>query len=291
MSLSLRQFSTASDGSLHLHSAALPRLYSRQRQRPHPTPVRFHQTRQNIAQRVNQPSCASPALLRHTTYDRSVGLGKYGSFQAKDLIGKPYGETYEITTTGGLIRVEATLTEIGSSFHPLCQISAHHARCPQRRQQRTTRISDRKDFKNSPLSTSKRSRTKEYLVESVYRLATLFVLILRLSFQDIIAKQIEEHSAYELKTEYSKDKYMKRKEAKSVVPSSLLSALTTNFQISANVYRNRADSPQRLPVSIRQARREYPRYQAGCSLANDGARECSAGRKVDDYRGCTWIGR
>ena len=32
--------------------------------------------------------------------------------------------------------------------------------------------------------------------------------------QEIIAKQIEEHGAFELKTEYSKDKYMKRKEAK-----------------------------------------------------------------------------
>ena len=34
--------------------------------------------------------------------------------------------------------------------------------------------------------------------------------------QDIIKKQIEQHANYELKTEYSKDKYKKRKEAKSV---------------------------------------------------------------------------
>lgn len=32
--------------------------------------------------------------------------------------------------------------------------------------------------------------------------------------QEIIQKQVEEHSAFDLKTEYSKDKYMKRKEAK-----------------------------------------------------------------------------
>ena len=32
--------------------------------------------------------------------------------------------------------------------------------------------------------------------------------------QEIIAKQIEEHGAFDLKTEYSKDKYLKRKEAK-----------------------------------------------------------------------------
>lgn len=35
-----------------------------------------------------------------------------------------------------------------------------------------------------------------------------------MSGRDIIQEQIKEHSAFELKTEYSKDKYMKRKEAK-----------------------------------------------------------------------------
>lgn len=34
--------------------------------------------------------------------------------------------------------------------------------------------------------------------------------------QEIIQKQVEEHAAFDLKTEYSKDKYMKRKEAKYV---------------------------------------------------------------------------
>lgn len=32
--------------------------------------------------------------------------------------------------------------------------------------------------------------------------------------QEIIQRQIEEHAAYDLKTEFSKAKYMKRKEAK-----------------------------------------------------------------------------
>jgi tRNA (adenine58-N1)-methyltransferase non-catalytic subunit len=35
-------------------------------------------------------------------------------------------------------------------------------------------------------------------------------------FQDIIRNQIELHSNYSLKTEYSKEKYKKRKEAKFV---------------------------------------------------------------------------
>lgn len=35
--------------------------------------------------------------------------------------------------------------------------------------------------------------------------------------QDMIKKQIEQHANYSLKTEYSKEKYKKRKEAKCVV--------------------------------------------------------------------------
>ena len=34
--------------------------------------------------------------------------------------------------------------------------------------------------------------------------------------QDMIKKQIEQHANYSLKTEYSKEKYKKRKEAKYV---------------------------------------------------------------------------
>lgn len=37
--------------------------------------------------------------------------------------------------------------------------------------------------------------------------------------QEIIKRQIETHANYELKTEYSKDKYKKRKEAKYVSES------------------------------------------------------------------------
>jgi hypothetical protein len=37
------------------------------------------------------------------------------------------------------------------------------------------------------------------------------------SSQDMIKKQIEQHANYSLKTEYSKEKYKKRKEAKYVL--------------------------------------------------------------------------
>lgn len=44
--------------------------------------------------------------------NRNINLGKYGSFKGKDLIGKPYGDTYEIKD-GDLFVVQSTLTEIG----------------------------------------------------------------------------------------------------------------------------------------------------------------------------------
>ena len=50
------------------------------------------------------------ALVRRE--NSTVSLGKYGSFKAKDLVGKPYGHTYEIVD-GGLQVLQATLNEIG----------------------------------------------------------------------------------------------------------------------------------------------------------------------------------
>jgi tRNA (adenine58-N1)-methyltransferase non-catalytic subunit len=45
-------------------------------------------------------------------------------------------------------------------------------------------------------------------------LSTASIVLIICSGQEIIQKQIEQHAAYKLKNEYSKDKYKKRKEAK-----------------------------------------------------------------------------
>ena len=50
--------------------------------------------------------------------------------------------------------------------------------------------------------------------------------------QDIIKKQIEQHANYSLKTEYSKEKYKKRKEAKYVTRSQSNEMLTHFFRYS-----------------------------------------------------------
>jgi tRNA (adenine-N(1)-)-methyltransferase non-catalytic subunit len=49
--------------------------------------------------------------------DAAINLGKYGTFKAIDLIGKPFGETYEIKA-GEIFLVKATLQEIGENVPP-----------------------------------------------------------------------------------------------------------------------------------------------------------------------------
>ncbi|GAA6000204.1 hypothetical protein JCM10207_007904 [Rhodosporidiobolus poonsookiae] len=107
----------------------------------------------------------------------NVSLGKHGNFKAKELIGKPYGHTYELGSDGKLSTVQATLKEI------------------------------------------EETEANNEFIKSSGAQALTFVDIQALkesglSGREIIQKQIEEHKTYELKTEYSKEKYMKKKEAK-----------------------------------------------------------------------------
>ncbi|GAA5855973.1 hypothetical protein JCM8547_000436 [Rhodosporidiobolus lusitaniae] len=106
-----------------------------------------------------------------------ISLGKLGNFKAEELVGKPYGHTYEVVEGGKLITVQATLNEI------------------------------------------EETEANNEFIESAGAQALTFVDIQALkdsgmSGREIIQKQIEEHKNYELKTEYSKEKYLKKKEAK-----------------------------------------------------------------------------
>jgi len=108
----------------------------------------------------------------------NANFGKYGTFPVKELVGKPYGYTFEIVdkklhalppqTIEDLDDTEANneLIVDGSSAQPLTQ-------------------SEIEELKKSGAHVT-----------------------------DMIAAQIAQHGNYELKTEYSKDKYKKRKEAK-----------------------------------------------------------------------------
>lgn len=45
---------------------------------------------------------------------RTISLGKYGNFKGRELVGRSYGHTYEISEDGTLSTVQATLNEIGA---------------------------------------------------------------------------------------------------------------------------------------------------------------------------------
>ncbi|GAA6064134.1 hypothetical protein JCM10212_005135 [Sporobolomyces blumeae] len=111
--------------------------------------------------------------------DGKVSLGKYGSFKTGQLVNRVYGQTYEILSDGTLEAVQATLNEIEET-------AANNEHIESTGAQNLTFV-DIQALKDSGMSG-----------------------------REIIQKQIEEHKSYELKTEYSKEKYMKRKEAKYI---------------------------------------------------------------------------
>ncbi|KPV76565.1 uncharacterized protein RHOBADRAFT_13002 [Rhodotorula graminis WP1] len=106
-----------------------------------------------------------------------ISLGKYGTFTGGELVGKAYGHTYEVRDGGKLQQLRVTLNEIEETEANNEFIASQGAQ--------TLSPDEIQALKDSGLSG-----------------------------REIIQKQIEEHKSFELKTEYSKEKYLKRKEAK-----------------------------------------------------------------------------
>ncbi|KAF9531922.1 Gcd10p family-domain-containing protein [Crepidotus variabilis] len=107
-----------------------------------------------------------------------INIGKVGSFHANELIGHPYGLSYEIKEKKLFILPTRSVEEVEDT-----------------------------DATNELINDG----------EFVQPLTADEILALRKTgahASEIIKKQIEQHANYSLKTEYSKDKYRKRKEAK-----------------------------------------------------------------------------
>ncbi|KAL5535659.1 MYO1_1 [Sanghuangporus sanghuang] len=108
----------------------------------------------------------------------TISFGKYGSFNSSALIGQPYGLTYEIVEKKLKILPPKSMNELEDT-----------------------------------------DATNEYITDGniVQPLTSLEIEALKRSgvhASEIIRRQIEQHANYTLKTEYSKEKYKKRKEAK-----------------------------------------------------------------------------
>ncbi|TRM66234.1 Gcd10p family-domain-containing protein [Schizophyllum amplum] len=108
----------------------------------------------------------------------TVSLGRFGSFHANELLDEPYGLTYEIA--------DKKLTVIPPKSHE--EIEDTDA---------TNELINDGQFVQ-PLTVQEIQALKQSGVHAA----------------EIIKKQIEQHANYALKTEYSKEKYKKRKEAK-----------------------------------------------------------------------------
>lgn len=110
--------------------------------------------------------------------DSTINLGKFGSFYANTLIDQPYGLSHEIVDKQLRVLPPRTMSEIEDT-------------------EATNELINDGQFVQ-PLTGIEIEALKQSGVHA----------------SDIINKQIEMHANYSLKTEYSKDKYKKRKEAK-----------------------------------------------------------------------------
>ncbi|KAG6907270.1 hypothetical protein DXG01_009644 [Tephrocybe rancida] len=110
--------------------------------------------------------------------DSTVTIGRLGSFFANELINQPYGLTFEMVDKKLKIVPPRTLQEVEDT-------------------DATNELINDGEFVQ-PLT-----------IDEIQKLKVTGVHV-----SDIIKKQIEQHANYSLKTEYSKEKYKKRKEEK-----------------------------------------------------------------------------
>ncbi|OJA19138.1 hypothetical protein AZE42_02144 [Rhizopogon vesiculosus] len=110
--------------------------------------------------------------------DATVSIGRVGSFRANELIGQPYGLTYEIQGKELAVQPPRTLQEVEET-------------------DATNELINDDEFVQ-PLTLDEIEALKNSGIHA----------------SEIIKAQIEQHANYSLKTEYSKEKYRQRKEAK-----------------------------------------------------------------------------
>lgn len=115
--------------------------------------------------------------------DQIVNLGKFGTFSAEHIIGDPFGFTYEVLPDKSVTKVEQP------------EYVEHDDLLGTEQSMEGDRID----------STGLQALTTEE-IESLKKQG--------LSGEEIIAKVQKGHAAFEHKTEYSKEKYMKRKKRK-----------------------------------------------------------------------------
>ncbi|KAJ3549898.1 hypothetical protein NM688_g5131 [Phlebia brevispora] len=109
---------------------------------------------------------------------RNINLGKFGTFSSNELVGQPYGLSYDIVDKKLKLAPPKTIQEVEDTEATNELIDDNQSVQP---------------LTGEEIEAMKKSGARA---------------------SDIINIQIEQHANYALKTEYSKEKYKKRKEAK-----------------------------------------------------------------------------
>ncbi|CAH7666366.1 Gcd10p family-domain-containing protein [Phakopsora pachyrhizi] len=152
--------------------------------------------------------------ISNLSADSPISLGKYGKFNSNEIIGDPFGLTYEIVFKSSdqpnkkdPSTLEGTLVRLSSSSNSINNDDLNRG----------------DDFYSSNdhkiLNVEEIEATNENIKESVGAQKMSYDDIEELkksglSGREIIQRQIQQHSAFELKSEFSKAKYIKRKEKK-----------------------------------------------------------------------------
>lgn len=91
----------------------------------------------------------------------NLGLGKYGKIACRELIGRTYGDTYEILDDGKLKSVKATIEEIRmSSATASLDVRAHADNHVQRRPRPATSSSRAPELRKSQTPTLRTCASK-----------------------------------------------------------------------------------------------------------------------------------
>ncbi|PLW56532.1 hypothetical protein PCANC_01524 [Puccinia coronata f. sp. avenae] len=141
--------------------------------------------------------------IKNLAADSSISLGKFGKFNTNELLNLPFGLTFEILEDGKLALYDQT--RLALEHNPMME--------------NLNSFETIKGIANGISNVEDIEATNEMIKESdgAQKLTNQEIEELKksgLSGREIILRQIQQHSAFELKSEFSKAKYIKRKEKK-----------------------------------------------------------------------------
>lgn len=184
------------------------------------------------------------------TPNTDVSIGKFGTFRADDIIGRPFGPTYEILSDGSLEIMSQAVAEV------LAETEATNENIYDDGESQTLSYEDIKALKASGASG-----------------------------RDIIQKQLESNKSYESRTVFSQDKIMKRKESKHLrfftpLPPDMLTVAKYNFERSPEKIRSLRDDSLAQCLSFANV------HAGGRYLVVDGVGGLLTGAILERMGGC-----